>query len=503
MLGRSDRPGMHVSRDAAWRYGMNAATMAAIWKDQATTMLTERIINRNGIPTIIEDEAIGALAMGLRGTLLRPYDTGYDESRALWNGMIDKRPALIVKAAGVADVQRAVNFAREYELSLSIRGGGHNVAGHAVSEGGLMLDLSAMNSVRVDPDAQTAWVEGGALWRDVDIETSAFGLATTGGAISHTGVGGLTLGGGIGWLVGKHGMSIDNLRSVDLVTASGQFVTASATSHPDLFWALRGGGGNFGVATSFEFQLHPLAEVYAGAVIWPVEQAAEVLDLYRSFTETAPDEITTYYALLTDPESGARVCALMFCYSGDVADGDAVIAPWREVGTPIAEMVGAMPYPIFNASIDDSFEHGARYYWKSNLHATLADEACAAIVEYGVNPDNPENRVVIEHYHGAFNRVGITDTAYAHRDVHYQVVIIGKWQDEIEDAGNIGWVRGLFEATDAYAKSAQFLNFNVFDTADRAERIRAGFGPNYDRLVAVKRRYDPTNLFHENVNIEP
>jgi hypothetical protein len=341
------------------------------------------------------------------------------------------------------------------------------------------------------------------LLRDLDVEAAAFGLATTGGTISHTGVAGLTLGGGIGWLVGKYGMTIDNLLSVDLVTADGEFLTASKDSHPDLFWALRGGGGNFGVVTSFEFQLHEQPLVYGFLLMWPVAMAAQALDSYRRFTESAPDEVTTYFLMTTEPESGTRVAAIGGAYSGDLANGEAVIAPLREIGPTLGEMVGPMPYVEFNRAFDAGFPHGARYYWKSNLHYRLADETCAAIVDYGTNPIELTDIIVIEHYHGAFNRVGNTETAYPHRDINYQAMAIARWEDAADDGDHIAWVRGWFAATEPYGKPAPFLNFNVFDTSDREERIRAGFGENYERLREVKRRYDPTNLFRENANIAP
>jgi UDP-N-acetylenolpyruvoylglucosamine reductase len=446
-----------------------------------------------------DPETVADFGKQLDGRVFEPADTGYEAARAIWNGMIDKRPALVVCPTGVADVQRAVTFARRHDLPLSIKGGGHNVAGHAIADGGLMLNLSTMRSVRVHPTAHTARVEGGATWADVDRETGVFGLATTGGVVAATGVGGLTLGGGIGWLVGKHGMTIDNLLEVDLITADGEFLTASAAEHPDLYWALRGGGGNFGVVTSFEFRLHPLERVLAGTISYPIEAAGAALDQYRDFTANAPDDITTYVWFGTDEDTEARVCGFDFCYAGDPTEGERVIAPLRRLGTPLIEEIAAMAYPIWQAGPE--FPFGDRYYWKSNLFCELPDEALRAIAEQGANSPLKTAGLAIEHYHGAFNRPGIGDTAYPHRDTHYQLVILGCWDDPSDDAAGIDWVRETFAVTEPYSKPAQFLNFNIFESDEQVSRVRAGYGPNWDRLVAIKRRYDPSNVFRANNNI--
>jgi FAD/FMN-containing dehydrogenase len=451
----------------------------------------------------LDPETFATLRGQLGGRLFLPGEDGYDAARAIWNGMIAKRPALIVRPSGVADVRRAIAFAGEHALSLSIKGGGHNVAGLAVTEGGVMLDLSAMRAVRVDPVARTARVQGGALWSDVDRETAAFGLATTGGQISHTGVAGLTLGGGIGWLVGKHGMTIDNLRSVELVTADSALVTASDASHPDLFWALRGGGGNFGVATSFEFALHPQGDVLAGVVAHPIAKAREVLAFYREFTASCPDELTVYAQLTTDPNSGARLAAMAAFWPGDQAEGERVLAPLRAFGPPLVDTIGRRSYVDWQRMFDPKYPHGRRYYWKSILVRELADEVLDAFVEHAAVPPLPGLYLTIEFYAGPMNGVGATDTAFPHRAARYQPVVIGSWDNPADDAISIAWARGVHAAIEPHGLNGTFLNFNAIEGTDRRDRVRAGYGPNWGRLVEVKRRYDPTNVFRENNNIAP
>ena len=455
------------------------------------------------IHAAIDPAAIAAFRDQVAGDVVRPGDDAYDAARRVWNGMIDKRPALIARPRGAADVQRAIAFAREHALPLSIKGGGHNVAGHAVSDGGLMLDLGAMRAVWVDPTARVARVKGGALWADVDRETAACGLATTGGVISSTGVAGLTLGGGIGWLVGKHGMTIDNLLAVDLVTADGELVTASEESHPDLFWALRGGGGNFGVATSFTFALHPQGDVLAGFVAYPVDQARDVLAFYREFTATAPEELTVYAQLSTDAESGARVIALALCWPGDLVAGERVIAPLIAFGSPLVQMIEPMSYQVWQQAFDAEFPHGRRYYWKGHLLRELVDDVLDAVVAHATAPPLPWSMAVFEFYRGPLNRVDPAATAFAHRAARYQLIAVGAADDPADDETSIAWVRGLHAATERHALNGAFLNFNTLDAPDRRNRVRAGYGVNWERLVAVKRRYDPTNLFRENNNIVP
>jgi FAD/FMN-containing dehydrogenase len=443
------------------------------------------------------------LRQRLAGALLEAGDAGYDEARTLWNGMIDKRPALIVQAQDELDIQRAVAFAAGHDLPLSVKAGGHNVAGHALVEGGLTIDLSAMRDVRVDPAARRARVQGGAHWRDFDAATAPYGLATTGGVISSTGVAGLTLGGGIGWLVGKHGMSIDNLLSATVVTAAGDIVTASETSHPDLFWALRGGGGNFGVVTSFEFALHPVAEVLAGYIVYPIEEAREVLARYREFTETAPDDLGCYAQLSTDPESGARVAALAFCWPGDPEEGRRLLAPLRAFGTPLAEVMEVMPYVDWQQAFDEEFPHGRSYYWKGALLEQIEDAAIDGLIEHAAETPLPWCTMAIEWYRGAMNRVPADATAFANRAAHYQMVAIGGWDKPGEEARGIEWTRTVHQAVAPWSLSGAFLNFNSGGDEDKRALARRGFGQNWDRLVAIKQRYDPTNLFRRNNNIPP
>jgi FAD/FMN-containing dehydrogenase len=459
----------------------------------------------NQIDTIqsIDPDVVDEFRSQLGGQLLAPGEPAYEQARQLWNGMIDQRPAIIVQPTGVSDVIHAIRFARENDFEISIKGGGHNVAGLATTNGGLMLDLEFMRGVRIDPQRRTARVAGGARWADFDREAGVFGLATTGGAISTTGVAGLTLGGGIGWLVGKHGLAIDNLISVDVVTAAGELVTASNESHPDLFWALRGGGGNFGVATSFEFQLYPLDMVYAGMVAYPPDSARDVLEFYREFTATAPDELTVYATLTAEPEQGQRIAALAFCWSGDMDQAEAVLAPLFAFGSPVMTMAGPMPYAAWNAANDILFPHGLRYYWKSALLRNLDDAVLDAAARYGANPELPLLNVTFEHYAGVMNRRDASETAFPHRDARYQAVIIGRWEDAADDETGKAWARGLHAAIEPYGLKGDFLNFATQEGNERRQRTRAGYGPNWERLVEIKRRYDPDNVFHRNHNITP
>ncbi len=454
--------------------------------------------------TRLDSTLIATLRARMTGSLLTPDEPGYDERRQVWNGMIDKHPALIVVPANEADVQAAVRFAAEQALSVSIKGGGHNVAGHAVGQGSLMLDMDSMRAVEVDPLRMLATVQGGAQWGDFDRATAAYGLATTGGVISTTGVAGLTLGGGIGWLVGKHGMSIDNLRSMRMVTADGELITVNHHAHPDLFWALRGGGGNFGVVTSFTFALHPQGDVLIGLMAYPVSEARAVLEHYRSFVATAPDALGCYALLFTEPESMTRMVAVAATWPGDPEEGERIIAPLTEFGEPALKLVQTMPYTDWQAFFDASYPHGRRYYWKGNLHRELTDEVLDGMVEVGSNPPITWGNVVIEWYRGAMNQVDPAATAFPHRDAEFQIVCIGGWDDPIDDTIGSIWTRTVAEATGKGALNGAFLNFNSADAlGDASTRVRAGYGLNLERLRAIKRRYDPENLFRENNNIVP
>jgi len=458
---------------------------------------------KTSTPTTIAPERIDELRASLGGLIIEPGQPGYTDAITLWNGMIDERPSLVAQPTGVSDVMQLVTFARQQGLEIAIKGGGHNVAGYATTSGGMMIDLEHMRSVRVDPERRTARAAGGARWGDLDREAGAFGLATTGGVISTTGVGGLTLGGGVGWLIGKHGLASDNLVSVDLVTADGELVTASETSHPNLFWALRGGGGNFGVATSLEFQLHPQGMIFGGMVAHPPNKAPDVLAFYREFTESAPDELTVYCGQMAEPEEGQRIAGLAFCWSGDLDRAQSVLQPLLDFGSPVMTIAEPMPYAIWNGANDALFPHGRRYYWKSAMLRELDDAVLETVAEFGMNAPLPWLNVTIESYGTGLSRRAADATAFPHRDARYQIVIIGAWDDPAQDAIGRQWARDLHAAVEPYAMKGDFLNFNALDGTDRQQRIRAGYGQNWDRLVEVKRRYDPDNVFHRNNTITP
>ena len=453
-----------------------------------------------GVDTTIDDAALEAFKTSLRGELLRPGDPGYDDARKVWNGMIDKRPALIARCTGVADIIDAVNFARTNELLVSVRGGGHNITGNAVCDGGLMIDLSRMKSVRVDPVKRTARAEAGLTWGEYNRETQAFGLASTGGVVSTTGIAGLTLGGGLGWLMGKHGLSCDNLLSADIVTADGQFLTASAREHPDLFWGLRGGGGNFGVVTSFEYQLHPVDSVLAGMVLHPMAKAKDVLRFYREYARSAPDALTAFAALMTSPE-GAPVVAIVVGYIGPIAEGERLVAPVRKFGSPIADTIGPMSYVQLNTMFDAAFPYGGvQRYWKSSFLKHLGDDVLDILVTRAATMPSPMSMVGFFHVHGAASRVHANETAFGLRDDQWDYDIISQWLNPEESAHHIQWTREFWTAVEPFATGEVYVNHL---DAEEATRIRAAYSDNYERLVALKNKYDPTNLFRLNQNIKP
>src|SRR5581483_11965120 len=425
------------------------------------------------------------------GELLRPADPGYDDARRIHNGMIDKRPGLIARCRSSADVAAVVVFARDGGHELSVRGGGHNVAGRAVTEGGVMLDLSAMRAVAVDPAARTARAQGGARWGDVDRETQRHGLAVTGGMISTTGIGGLTLGGGLGWLMGRYGLTVDNLLSAEVVTADGAVVTASASEHEDLFWALRGGGGNFGVVTSFEYRLHPVGPVVTGfRVVYPFSRAAEVLRAYRDFTASIPDELTLNAALLHASDgSGVKLAGIVGFHVGPAED---VLA------CPIE-------YTTLNSLLDAAYPRGALNYWKSSFLDSFSDEAIAVMVDEFAACPSPSSAFVIENPHGEATSVPVEATAVPFRAPGYNFLITSVWRDAAASEANVAWTRRAFEAVRPFAADRCYVNYLAGDEAAGGGRdpVRAAYGPNYERLVAVKRRYDPANLFRLNQNIRP
>ena len=438
-----------------------------------------------------------------------PGDGAYESARKIWNGMIDKRPALIARCAGTPDIVRVVNFARENSVPLAVRGGGHNIAGNALCDDGVVIDLSGMKAAKVDPASRRVTVEGGATLADVDAATQAHGLAVPLGINSTTGVAGLTLGGGFGWLSRKHGMTVDNLESAEVVTAAGEVVRASATEHADLFWALRGGSGNFGVVSRFEFRLHRLGpDVLTGLIVYPLAEAKSVLRKYDEFTAKAPDDLTVWAVVrlapplpfLPEKVHGQPIVVLALFHAGDARQGEALIAPLRTLGTVLGEHIGVQPYVAWQQTFDPLLTPGARNYWKSHNFTTLGerlfDEVIAAI---GTLP-GPECEIFFGGIGAATTRPAADATAYAHRDARYVMNVHGRWQDPADDARCIAWSRDFFKASAPYASGGVYVNFL---TADEGDRVGNAYGPNYERLSRVKRQYDPSNLFRVNQNIRP
>jgi FAD/FMN-containing dehydrogenase len=452
----------------------------------------------------ISSDAIEQIKQQLRGNLLMPEDPGYDDARALWNGMIDKRPALIIQPSGVADIITAVSSAKHHDLTLAIKGGGHNVAGNAVFDGGLLLDMSTMRSVTVDPGLKTAYVQGGALWADFDHETAAHNLTATGGVVSTTGVAGLTLGGGIGWLNPKFGASCDNVLAYDVVLADGSFVRVTAEEHPDLFWALKGGGGNFGVVTGFLFQLHPFGhQVLAGGRFYPMSESRDLLGFYRDFTRNSSRDVVVYSAIFMNPASGENACAIAFCHSGDAESAEQEMAPVRQYGEADLDIISPMPYTAWQQAFDPLLPHGRNYYWKALLFAELTDEILDITDEHGSKKPNEISYAIIEQFGGAYGDVGKTDTAFWARDIRHQLVIGGAWDDPADQEACIQWVRTFHDALAPHAATNRNLNFTVVEEQEKTDRVRASYGENYERLAQIKSWYDPTNFFHANNNISP
>jgi FAD/FMN-containing dehydrogenase len=450
-------------------------------------------------PGIVNSEAMDRFLTGFRGEVIRPGDDEYESARTIWNASIDKHPGIIARCTGVADVIAAVSFGRDNDLLVAVRGGGHNVAGRALCDGGIVIDLSRMKGIHVDAKNRRARVQGGATLGDVDRETHVFGLAVPAGVVSKTGIAGLTLGGGVGWLVRKYGMTCDNVLSFELVTASGEAVVASADENEDLFWALRGGGGNFGVVTSFEYRLHPVGTVLGGMIVHPRDRAVDLLRFYREFIESAPEELTAYTALLSTPD-GAPAVAVIACYCGDLAEGENVLRPLRSFGEPLVDTIQPIPFPQMQTLLDPAFPDGTQNYWKSALMRGLGDELIDLLVEHANRVPSPLSAIVIEYYGGAAGRVGVADTAFPHRELPYDIGVLAQWTDPAASASNIEWARGLAEAMEPYTTGAAMLNF-IGD--EEAPAVRAAFGPNYARLQEIKAKYDPTNLFRLNQNINP
>ncbi|MEA2585743.1 MAG: hypothetical protein QOF33_3828 [Thermomicrobiales bacterium] len=451
-------------------------------------------------PTL-EDREVEAFRSALRGELLRPGDPGYDDACRVWNAMVDKRPALIARCTGLEDVAAAVRFGRERGLLISIRGGAHNVAGMAVAEGRLMIDCAPMKGIAVDPAGRTARAGAGVLWGEFDAVTQEYGLATVGGVVSTTGVAGLTLGGGQGWLTGKHGLSLDNLLAAEVVTADGEMVRASAEEHPDLFWALRGAGANFGVVTSFEYRLHPVGPtVLGGMVIHPLPKAREVLRFYREFAAGQPDELTTYAALLTAPD-GNPVVAMVCCYAGPPEEGEKAVEPLRRFGPPVADLIGPMPYVAVQGIISQAFPHGRLNYWKSTLLREIPDGVINALADFAGRVPSPHSAIAIADTHGAYGRVAPDATAYAHRDLPFDLVILSSWTDPADSERNVAWTRGLYEAVRPLTPAGVYVN--DLDGDEGQARVRDAYGVNYARLAELKKTWDPDNVFRANHNIAP
>jgi FAD binding domain/Berberine and berberine like len=463
-----------------------------------------RVVKIDGADAVLEESVAQGLADSLRGPLLRPGDSDYDEARKVWNGMIDRRPALISRCMGVGDVINSVNFARAHRLLVAVRGGGHNVAGNATCDGGLVIDLSEMKSIRVDPVQRTARAEAGATWGEFDRETQTFGLATPGGQISTTGVAGLTLGGGWGHLARRYGLVSDNLISADLVLADGSFLTVSKTQHPELFWGLRGGGGNFGVVTSLEYQLHQVGSVVGGLVAYPMEKAKEALGLFRDLTAQAPDELASDIVLITMPD-GTPVVGMVVCYAGASEEGVRLLRHLKTLTPTVMDTIGPTTYVSAQRLVDDFYPKGLQNYWKSSFLGEISDGAIDTIVRYCANRPSPMCHGLIEHQlGGAVSRIGNDESAFNHRSSEYSFMSIGQCADPSEAAACVRWAREFWEAMQPYSTGGVYVNYLGREADEGADRVKAAYGPEkYQRLVALKNKYDPTNLFRMNQNIKP
>lgn len=452
-------------------------------------------------PTITD--GFTALVEVFPGELLRPGDAGYDEARRVHNGLIDKRPALIARCRSTAEVVGAVKLARQLGLETAVRGGGHNVAGRATVDGGFMIDVAPMKGVSVDPDRRTVRVEAGATWAEVNRATQAHGLAVTGGVVSSTGVAGLTLGGGLGWLMSKYGLALDNLLSVELVTAAGDVVRTSPDEEADLFWAVRGGGGNFGVATDLVFQLHPVGPtVTGGRVAHAFASAAEVLKLFRQTTASLPDEHTIVAGLIHAPDgSRDKLAALVTCHCGSLADGERAMAPLRRLASPLVDELGPMPYCDLNEMMDGGYPKGALNYWKSSFLSSLSDDAIDTMIACYARCPSAMSQIILEHVHGAATRVPVGDTAFPHRAAGYNFLLISQWDDPAISDACLAWARETYAAMSPFTAAGRYVNY--LDDDETGDPIAAAYGPNYARLRRIKGQYDPENFFRMNQNILP
>jgi FAD/FMN-containing dehydrogenase len=452
--------------------------------------------------TAVDTELVRELAENVTGTVVEPQDPGYDEARAVHNGLVDRRPALIVRCRSSSDVVAALALARREGLEVSVRGGGHNVAGRAVTDGGLMISLADMKEVDVDPERATVKAQGGVNWGELNAAAGEHALGTTGGVVSTTGIAGYTLGGGLGWLMAKHGLAADNLLAVELVTATGEVLVVDAESHSDLFWALRGGGGNFGVAASFTYRLHPVGTVIGGLIAHPLEAAPELLRFYRDAVAEASDDLSVFAGLVHAPDgSGTKLAALVVFHTGDPDAAERELEPFRTFGSPLVTEVGPMPYPVMNTLLDAGYPEGALNYWLSSFTRGLPDGLIDTAVERFATVPSPMTAILLEHFHGAVTRIGPTETAVPHREPGWNLLIPSVWTDPADTEANIAWTRETFAALQPHFAGRRWLNYLGDDQADDA--VRAAYGPNYERLREVKRGYDPDNVFHLNHNIAP
>src|SRR5438477_9574609 len=452
--------------------------------------------------------AVDALRTQVEGEVVAPGDAEYEEARKVYNGMIDKHPAAVVRCTGPADVAAVIDVARAEGFDLSVRGGGHSAPGFGTNDGGLVIDLSGLQDVAVATDTQTVRAGGGCTWAVFNEATNAHGLATTGGIIGSTGIAGLTLGGGIGYLARKYGLSCDNLVSAEVVTADGQVLTASETNNSDLFWALRGGGGNFGVVTTFQYRLHPVADIYGGPIVYPVDRADDILRFYREYIAEAPEELGGFVGFhlapplpfLPEEWHFKNVCLAVLCWAGPLDQGERMIKPFLDVVEPVGSHVGQMPYPALNTAFDALLPAGLQHYWKASFARELSDEAIAVHTDFGARVPAIQCAVHLYPIDGAVQRVGADETAFAYRDVNFAPVIAGMWEDPADNDTNIAWVRGYYEALEPYSAEGGYINFM---DGDDQTRIKANYRGNYERLAAIKAKYDPGNLFHLNQNIKP
>jgi len=453
------------------------------------------------VPTPPTD-ALAGTSTAFAARYLREGDAGYDDARRVHNGFVDKRPAIIARCTNTSQVVDAIALARSQNLEIAVRGGGHNVSGRATCDRGMMIDLSPMKGISIDPGARTARVEPGVTWGELNGATQAHGLATTGGVISSTGVAGLTLGGGIGWIMGKYGLAVDNLLAVEIVLADGRVVTASEQSHPDLFWAVRGGGGNFGVVTSFQFRLHPVGPTIAGGLAaHPVANAREVLRFFRERTRTAPDELTMFAGLVHAPDgSNVPLSAILACHCGSLEEGLAAIQPIKDFGPPVMDAMGPIEYSQMNSMLDAGYPRGARNYWKSSFLDELTDDAIETMARCYETCPSPMAQLLLEHVHGAVSRVPADATAFPHRRDGYNFLVLTQWMDPADDARCIQWGRDTYAAMKPFTTDGRYMNYL---DADDATGSAAAYGVNYGRLQQLKRKYDPENVFHLNPNIRP